>query len=71
MPVAEIQTGGNSFNKIRYLFSKNHYFLRKSRNFDKLIISSANSAKKTHVFRKGVIFANSAKMTHVSHGWNL
>ena len=32
MPVAEIQTGGNSFRKIRYVFRKIIIFLRKSFN---------------------------------------
>ena len=33
MRCGEIQIGGNSFRKIRYLFQGNDYFLRRSLNF--------------------------------------
>ena len=71
MPVAEIQTGGNSFRKIRYLFRKiiifneHHSISANNTNF-------CEFCKKDARFQKGgVIFANSAKMAHVSHGYNL
>ena len=63
MRCGEIQIGGNSFRKIRY-------FLRKSLNFvEKLLISaniltSANSAKKAHVFRKGISFLRILRKRH-------
>ena len=61
MPVAEIQTGGNSFRKIT-TFYENHYISAKHTNF-------CEFREKDARFQKGgVVFANSAKMTHVSHG---
>ena len=55
MPVAEIQIGGNSFKKTQYCLGKS-CFLTKNTKFRRKIRISVNSAKKTHVFRKGVSF---------------
>ena len=71
MPVAEIQIGGNSFRKIRYVLGKiiicyeNHSISVNNMYFCELCETDARFQK------GGVIFANSAKMTRVSHGWNL
>ena len=69
MLVAEIQTGGNRFKKMRYFFRKiaifvyeNHSVSAKNTNFCELCEQDARFQK------GGVIFANSAKKTHVSQG---
>ena len=68
MRCGEIQIGGNSFRKIRYLlgeiviFYENHSISAKNVNFCEFCEKDAR-------FQKGdVIVANSAKKTHVSQG---
>ena len=61
MLVAEIQIGGTSFKKIRFCFVlETHYLCYENRSiitkFRRKVRISANSAKNTHVFRKGVLF---------------
>ena len=69
MPVAEIQTGGNSFRKMPYFFGKSLLFFYGNHLSSAEHTNFCEFCEKDECFQKGgAIFANSAKMTYVAHG---